>query len=105
MGALQRGWDLVSGKVARESKERFEEAQRIVDDAKERYEKTVERFEAASQQARVIADAYGEYRLECMTSDIRGYVSAYSRFANLEYSSDLQEAWGSFFNMQIFEGF
>lgn len=89
MGALQRGWDLVSGKVARESKERFEEAQRIVDDAKERYEKTVERFEAASQQARVIADAYGEYRLECMTSDIRGYVSAYSRFANLEYSSDL----------------
>lgn len=31
MGALQRGWDLVSGKVARESKERFEEAQRIVD--------------------------------------------------------------------------
>lgn len=64
MGALQRGWDLVSGKVARESKERFEEAQRIVDDAKERYEKTVDRFEAASQQARVIADAYGEYHLE-----------------------------------------
>ena len=89
MGALQRGWDLVSGKVARESKERFEEAQRIVDNAKERYERTVEHFEAASQQARVIADAYGEYRVECMTSDIRGYVSAYSRFANLEYSSDL----------------
>lgn len=55
MGALQRGWDLVSGKVARESKERFEEAQRIVDDAKERYEKTVERFEAASQQANCYA--------------------------------------------------
>lgn len=89
MGTLQRGWDLVSGKVARESKERFEEAQRIVDNAKERYEKTVEHFETVSQQARMITDAYGEYRLECLTSDIRDYVSAYSRFANLEYSSDL----------------
>ena len=27
MGKLQRGWDLASGKVTRENKERFEEAQ------------------------------------------------------------------------------
>lgn len=70
---MGRVWDLVSGKVARESKERFEQAQQIVEDAKARYDRTVERFEAASQQARVIADAYGKYRLECLTSDIRGY--------------------------------
>lgn len=89
MGFLQRGWDLVSGKVARGSKERFEEAQRIVEEAKSRYESTVERFKSERERTVIALEAYGKYQLECLTSDIKGYVGSYSHFANLEYSSDL----------------
>lgn len=89
MGFLQRGWDLVSGKIARDSKERFEEAQRIVEEAKSRYESTVERFNSVRERTVTALEAYGKYQLECLTSDIKGYVGSYSHFANLEYRSDL----------------
>ena len=50
MGFFRRGWDLATGKVAKENKERFEEAQQIVESAKERYEHAVERFEAVKKK-------------------------------------------------------
>lgn len=52
MGFFRRGWDLATGKVAKENKERFEEAQQIVESAKERYEHAVERFEAVKKTRR-----------------------------------------------------
>ena len=89
MGFLQRGWDLASGKVARESKERFEEAQQIVERAKETYEHTVERFEAVKEHTEESLQEFGKYQLECLSTDIKGYIESYSHFANLEYDSNL----------------
>ena len=48
-------WDLISGKVAKENKERFEEAQQILDNAKQRYEHTTEKFEAKHSELSGIA--------------------------------------------------
>lgn len=89
MGFFRRGWDLATGKVAKENKERFEEAQQIVESAKERYEHAVERFEAVKKNTEESLRVFGQYQLECLSSDIKSYVNSYSHFANLEYSSNL----------------
>ena len=89
MGFFRRGWDLATGKVAKENKERFEEAQQIVESAKERYEHAVERFEAVKKNTKESLRVFGQYQLECLSSDIKSYVNSYSHFANLEYSSNL----------------
>ena len=89
MGVIQRGWDLASGKVSRENKERFEEAQKIVENAKERYEHTTQTFEAMRISTQESLQSFGKYQLKCLSTDIRGYVESYSHFANLEYGSNL----------------
>ena len=89
MGVIQRGWDLASGKVSRENKERFEEAQKIVENAKERYEHTTQTFEAMRISTQESLQSFGKYQLKCLSTDIRGYIESYSHFANLEYGSNL----------------
>lgn len=85
-------WDLISGKVAKENKERFEEAQQILDNAKQRYEHTTEKFEAIRTSTETALQSFGKYQLECLSTDIKGYVESYSHFANLEYDSSLPAA-------------
>ena len=86
---MGRVWDLVSGNVKRESQERLEEANRIVESVKNRYEKTQAHLEAVKKSTEAGLNSFGQYQLQCLSSDIKDYADTWSSFTNLQQGSNL----------------
>ena len=77
-------WDLLKtpGKLS-------VEAQRIIETAKEKYERYQKKLEMSRTHTEKKLGEFGQYRVNCISSDISAYVDVFSSFGNLEYNDNL----------------
>lgn len=99
MGFVEDAWKAVSGQTARENRERFEQAQRIIETAKEKYEQYQKKLDMSRTHTEKKLGEFGQYRVNCISSDISAYVDVFSSFGNLEYNDNLPALAG--FNLPM----